>query len=102
MQIFFVFGYASVDYTADVRVSDANFKQVSEVYRKIRNTFRFLHGNISDFNPVNDRVAFEDLREVDQYMYMKLQEVIKTVRAAYERYDFASVYHAVNNFVRVN
>ncbi|WP_342600575.1 isoleucine--tRNA ligase [Psychrobacillus sp. FSL H8-0483] len=90
---------ASVDYTADVRVSDAIIKQVTEVYRKIRNTFRFLHGNISDFHPVNDRVEFKDLREVDQYMYMKLQEVIKTVRAAYERYDFASVYHAVNNFV---
>lgn len=90
---------ASVDYTADVRVSDAIFKQVTEVYRKIRNTFRFLHGNISDFHPVNDRVEFKDLREVDQYVYMKLQEVIKTVRAAYERYDFASVYHTVNNFV---
>ena len=90
---------ASVDYTADVRVSDAIFKQVSEVYRKIRNTFRFLHGNISDFHPVNNRVEFKDLREVDQYMYMKLQEVITTVRAAYDRYDFASVYHTVNNFV---
>ena len=44
---------ASVDYTADVRVSDSNFKQVAEVYRKIRNTFRFLHGNIIDFNPAN-------------------------------------------------
>lgn len=90
---------ASVDYTADVRVSDAIFKQVSEVYRKIRNTFRFLHGNISDFHPVNNRVEFKDLRQVDQYMYMKLQEVITTVRAAYDRYDFASVYHTVNNFV---
>ncbi|SDM52284.1 Isoleucyl-tRNA synthetase [Psychrobacillus sp. OK028] len=90
---------ASVDYTADVRVSDAIFKQVSEVYRKIRNTFRFLHGNISDFHPVNNRVEFKDLREVDQYMYMKLQEVITTVKAAYDRYDFASVYHTVNNFV---
>ncbi|MEK5215024.1 isoleucine--tRNA ligase [Psychrobacillus sp. FSL H8-0487] len=90
---------ASVDYTADVRVSDAIFKQVSEVYRKIRNTFRFLHGNISDFHPVNNRVEFKDLREVDQYMYMKLQEVISTVRAAYDRYDFASVYHTINNFV---
>ena len=90
---------ASVDYTADVRVSDAIIKQVTEVYRKIRNTFRFLHGNITDFHPVNDRVVFNELREVDQYMYMKLQEVVKTVRAAYERYDFASVYHVVNNFV---
>ncbi|HSO58259.1 MAG TPA: isoleucine--tRNA ligase, partial [Paenisporosarcina sp.] len=90
---------ASVDYTADVRVSDSNFKQVAEVYRKIRNTFRFLHGNVTDFNPQADRVAYEDLREVDQYMYMKLQELIDTVRKAYDKYDFASVYHAVNNFV---
>lgn len=90
---------ASVDYTADVRVSDSNFKQVAEVYRKIRNTFRFLHGNVTDFHPQTDRVAFEDLREVDQYMYMKLQELIDTVRKAYDKYDFASVYHAVNNFV---
>jgi isoleucyl-tRNA synthetase len=90
---------ASVDYTADVRVSDSNFKQVAEVYRKIRNTFRFLHGNVTDFNPQTDRVAFDDLREVDQYMFMKLQELIETVRKAYDKYDFASVYHAVNNFV---
>jgi isoleucyl-tRNA synthetase len=90
---------ASVDYTADVRVSDSNFKQVAEVYRKIRNTFRFLHGNVTDFDPQKDRVAFEDLREVDQYMFMKLQELIDTVRKAYDKYDFASVYHAVNNFV---
>ncbi len=90
---------ASVDYTADVRVSDSNFKQVAEVYRKIRNTFRFLHGNVTDFHPQTDRVSYEDLREVDQYMYMKLQELIDTVRKAYDRYDFASVYHAVNNFV---
>ncbi|GGG21115.1 isoleucine--tRNA ligase 1 [Lysinibacillus alkalisoli] len=92
---------ASVDYTADVRVSDALFKQVSEVYRKIRNTFRFLHGNVSDFNEATDRVAFEDLREMDQYMYMRLQDVLKAVHAAYERYDFAAVYHTVNNFVAV-
>ncbi|EPD52865.1 isoleucyl-tRNA synthetase 1 [Paenisporosarcina sp. HGH0030] len=90
---------ASVDYTADVRVTDSNFKQVAEVYRKIRNTFRFLHGNVSDFNPQTDRVAYEDLREVDQYMFMKLQDLIETVRKAYDKYDFPSVYHAVNNFV---
>lgn len=89
---------SSVDYTADVRVSDSNFKQVSEVYRKIRNTFRFIHGNTSDFNPNTDRIAFEDLRPVDQYVYVKLQELIKEVRAAYDRYEFAGVYHAVNNF----
>ncbi len=89
---------SSVDYTADVRVSDSNFKQVSEVYRKIRNTFRFIHGNTSDFNPNTDSVAFADLRPVDQYVYVKLQDLIKEVRQAYENYEFAGVYHAVNTF----
>lgn len=89
---------SSVDYTADVRVSDSNFKQVSEVYRKIRNTFRFLHGNTSDFNPATDRVAFDDLRPVDKYVYVKLQDLITDVRKAYDNYEFAGVYHAVNNF----
>ncbi|CAM5187391.1 Isoleucine--tRNA ligase OS=Ureibacillus acetophenoni OX=614649 GN=ileS PE=3 SV=1 [Ureibacillus acetophenoni] len=92
---------ASVDYTGDVRISMDMLKQISEVYRKIRNTLRFLHGNVSDFNPKTDRVAYEDLREMDQYMYMRLQDVLKQVRAAYDRYEFANVYHVVNNFVAV-
>ncbi|SER57794.1 isoleucine--tRNA ligase [Psychrobacillus sp. OK032] len=90
---------ASVDYTGDVRISMDMLKQVSEVYRKIRNTFRFLHGNVADFNPAKDRVAYENLREMDKYVFMRLQDVLKTARAAYDRYDFAAVYHAVNNFV---
>ncbi|AXH98638.1 isoleucine--tRNA ligase [Sporosarcina sp. PTS2304] len=89
---------SSVDYTADVRVSDSNFKQVSEVYRKIRNTLRFLHGNVADFDPATNRVSFEDMRPVDQYVYVKLQDLIEEVRQAYEAYEFATVYHAVNNF----
>ncbi|WP_071459375.1 isoleucine--tRNA ligase [Bacillus massilinigeriensis] len=89
---------ASVDYQADVRVSDAILKQVAEVYRKIRNTFRFLLGNLSDFTPEKDAVPFESLREVDQYMLVRLNNLIKQVREAYERYEFANVYHAVNNF----
>ncbi|KGR73822.1 isoleucine--tRNA ligase [Ureibacillus sinduriensis] len=92
---------ASVDYTGDVRISMDMLKQISEVYRKIRNTLRFLHGNVSDFNPKQDRVAYDDLREMDQYMYMRLQDVLKTVRSAYDRYEFASVYHTINNFVAV-
>lgn len=92
---------ASVDYTADVRISMDMLKQVSEVYRKIRNTFRFLHGNVSDFNPATDRVAYADLREMDRYMFMKLQEVLKATREAYDAFDFAAVYHVVNNFVAV-
>jgi isoleucyl-tRNA synthetase len=89
---------ASVDYQADVRVSDAILKQVAEVYRKIRNTFRFLLGNLSDFNPETDAISYEQLREVDQFMLVKLNKVIKSVRQAYENYDFATIYHTVNNF----
>lgn len=92
---------ASVDYTGDVRISMDMLKQVSESYRKVRNTLRFLHGNVSDFNPATDRVAYEDLREMDQYMYMRLQDVIKQVRTAYDRYEFSTVYTIVNNFVAV-
>jgi len=88
---------ASVDYQADVRVSDAILKQVAEVYRKIRNTFRFLLGNLADFTPA-DKVAYDDLREVDQFMLVKLNKLIKNVRNAYENYEFAGIYHAINNF----
>ncbi|WP_440706515.1 isoleucine--tRNA ligase [Heyndrickxia oleronia] len=89
---------ASVDYQADVRVSDAILKQVSEVYRKIRNTFRFLLGNLSDFDPATDKVKYEDLREVDQFMLVKLNNLIKQVRNAYEGYEYSTIYHNVNNF----
>lgn len=92
---------ASVDYTGDVRISMDMLKQVSETYRKVRNTLRFLHGNVTDFNETNDRVAYEELREMDQYMYMRLQDVVKTIREAYDRYDFSTVYTTVNNFVAI-
>ncbi|MGX4752257.1 isoleucine--tRNA ligase [Bacillus licheniformis] len=92
---------ASVDYQADVRVSDAILKQVAEVYRKIRNTFRFLHGNIADFDPAKDAIAVEDLREVDQYILVKLNSLIEKVKKAYEEYDFAVIYHAVHNFCAI-
>ncbi|MEH7122936.1 isoleucine--tRNA ligase [Bacillus sp. JJ1532] len=89
---------SSVDYQADVRVSDAILKQVTEVYRKIRNTFRFLLGNLADFDPNTNAVSFENLREVDQFMLVKLNKLVKTVREAYEHYEYAGIYHAVNNF----
>ena len=93
---------ASVDYQADVRVSDAILKQVAEVYRKIRNTFRFLLGNLADFNPENDAISYENLREVDQFMLVKLNELVKQVRNNYENYEYANIYHAVNNFCTID
>lgn len=92
---------SSVDYQADVRVSDEILKQVAEVYRKIRNTFRFLHGNLADFDPAKDRVARENLREVDQYILIKLNQLIDRVKTAYDNYEFASIYHSVHNFCAI-
>ncbi|SFC05583.1 Isoleucyl-tRNA synthetase [Bacillus sp. OV322] len=89
---------ASVDYQADVRVSDPILKQVAEVYRKIRNTFRFLLGNLDGFNPVSDKVDVQSLKEVDQYMLVKLNKLISSVKQGYENYEFANIYHLVNNF----
>jgi len=89
---------SSVDYQADVRVSDAILKQVSEVYRKIRNTFRFLLGNLADFNPEVDAIEYKKLREVDQFILVRLNNLIKEVRNSYEEYEFMNIYHAVNNF----
>ncbi|TDL35106.1 isoleucine--tRNA ligase [Jeotgalibacillus sp. S-D1] len=89
---------ASVDYQADVRVSDPILKQVAEVYRKIRNTLRFLLANLADFDPKNDAVAFDQLREVDQFLMVRLNQVIKTVKTSYEEYEFATIYHTINNF----
>ncbi|KIL44814.1 isoleucine--tRNA ligase [Jeotgalibacillus soli] len=89
---------ASVDYQADVRVSDAILKQVAEVYRKIRNTLRFLLGNLADFDPKKDKVTFDQLREVDQFMMVRLNQVISTVKKSYEEYEYATIYHTINNF----
>ncbi|MGE7760737.1 isoleucine--tRNA ligase [Peribacillus sp. NPDC097895] len=89
---------ASVDYQSDVRVSDPILKQVSEVYRKIRNTFRFLLGNLDGFNPDTDKVAVQELPEVDRYMLVKLNKLITQSKLGFENYEFATIYNMVNNF----
>ncbi|CDN37409.1 isoleucine--tRNA ligase [Bacillus thuringiensis] len=93
---------SSVDYQSDVRISDDILKQVAEVYRKIRNTFRFLLGNLDDFKPSENAVAVAELREVDRYMLVKLNDLITKVKEAYETYDFAAVYHAIHNFCTID
>src|SRR5699024_6623771 len=90
---------ASVDYQADVRISHEILKQVSETYRKIRNTFRFMLANISDFDPVTDRVPEEEMEEVDRYMLYRLQELIDDVHENYEKYEYSPIYHRIHNFV---
>ncbi|AOM83261.1 isoleucine--tRNA ligase [Salisediminibacterium beveridgei] len=92
---------ASVDYQADVRVSDAILKQVAEVYRKIRNTFRFMLGNLHDFEPSKHAVPYEELSELDQYMMLKLNDLVKSTEDAYDGYQFAAIYNKVQNFCTV-
>ncbi|OTN77262.1 isoleucine-tRNA ligase [Enterococcus sp. 8G7_MSG3316] len=94
---------SSVDYESDVRVSMDILNQVSEVYRKIRNTMRFLLANTTDFDPAKDTVAFEDLRSVDQYMMVRLHQTIKTIREeGYDKYNFLHIYRTVINFLTVD
>ncbi|HLQ73949.1 MAG TPA: isoleucine--tRNA ligase [Bacillota bacterium] len=92
---------SSVDYQADVRISDDILRQVSEGYRKIRNTFRFMLANVADFDPEVNRVKKEDLQEVDLYMLDRLQTILTDVRSAYDRYDFSAVYQKIHDFCAV-
>ncbi|MFD2306563.1 isoleucine--tRNA ligase [Enterococcus termitis] len=94
---------SSVDYEADVRVSMDILNQVSEVYRKIRNTMRFLLANTSDFEPKEHTVAYEELRSVDKYMVVRLNQVIEEIREkGYEKYNFMQIYRTVMNFLTVD
>ncbi len=97
---------ASSDYQADVRVSDNIFKQLSETYRKIRNTLRILMANLgtaeTDFNPNTDMVPVDELYEIDKWALSRMNNLIKTVRQAYEDYSFHVVYHEINNFCTVD
>ena len=96
---------ASSDYQVDVRVSDNIFKQLSEAYRKIRNTLRILMANLGspeeDFNPDTDMVPVEELYEIDKWALSRLNRLIRTVHEAYGSYSFHVVYHELTNFCTV-
>lgn len=93
---------ASADYRSDLANSPNIMKQVSEAYRKIRNTARFLLSNLYDFDPAKDRVAYADLQELDRWALHKLSRLIDRVLAAYRNYEFHVVYHAVHKFCVVD
>lgn len=93
---------ASVDYEFDVRISDKILKQISESYRKIRNTVRFMLSNVHDFNPETDTVAYSDLRNIDRYMLAKYRILAETVKEEYDHYRFAELYKRVINFITVD
>ena len=89
---------ASIEYRADMPLSKDILKQVSESYRKIRNTLRFLMANTSDFNP-KDALSYEELTNVDKYMHIKLQRFIKEIKNHYDNFDFGEVYRATNTYI---
>lgn len=96
---------ASLDYHADIRVSKDMLKQLSESYRKIRNTARFILGNLGDgkdFDPNTEMVDFADLREIDKWALARLDEVIDKITAAYEAMDYYLAYHALIGFCVVD
>ena len=93
---------SSADYQADVRLSKDIVKQLAEVYRKIRNTFRFLLGNLDNFNPNTDKVAYKELTELDRWALHRLEEVRQKVTNAYENYEFHILYHTIHNFCTVD
>ena len=92
---------ASSDYQVDVRVSDNIFKQLSEAYRKIRNTLRILMANLNDFDPDTDMVAPDALYEIDKWALSRLNRLVQAVHEAYDSYSFHTVYHELGNFCTV-
>ena len=94
---------ASVDYTQDVRISNDILKQVSETYRKIRNTFRFLLGNLfnGSFDNRTDLLSYDELEELDKYMVLKFEKVVAKVLDYYENYQFNSITTELINFFNV-
>jgi len=90
---------ASVDSSSDVRVSMENFVKISDSYKKLRNTLRYLLANTTDYDPKTDKVAYQNLESADKYMLIKYNKLVQTLRDDYEKYDFLNIYKRVMNFV---
>ncbi len=93
---------ASSEYRADIRVSQDILKQLSDAYRRIRNTARFILGNISDFNPSVDGIRYENLTDIDQWVLHNLFVLSENVRQAYNKFEFHTVYHRIYQFCSVD
>jgi isoleucyl-tRNA synthetase len=92
---------AAEDYKDDIKISNEILKRLADSYFRIRNTYRFLLGNLYDFDPEKDRVPYPELHEMDRWALHQLQKLISRVREAYERFEFHMVYHSVQNFCAV-
>ena len=92
----------SADYRTDMRMSQDSLKQLSEGYRKIRNTARYILSNINDFDPKKDMTAYGDMLEIDKWALLKLNDVIRKAINSYENYEFHTLYSAILNFCIVD
>jgi isoleucyl-tRNA synthetase len=93
---------SSVDYSSDVRIGNNIVKQLADIYRKIRNTARFLLGNLHDFDPIKDAVSYAELPQLDKYMLHRITEVFADITDAYDKYQFYRFFQAVQNFCVVD
>jgi isoleucyl-tRNA synthetase len=93
---------AAEDYRDDIRISEEILQRLSEAYRRIRNTCRFLLGNLSDFDPERDRVHLASMDSLDRWALHRLQQLVKRVAQAYESFEFHKIYHAIHNFCVVD
>ncbi len=93
---------ASVEYQADVKMSERVMTQLSEAYRKIRNTFRFALGNLNDFDPAKDALANDQLEEMDRWMLERTADLVKRCREWYAAYEFHRIYHAIHDYCVVD
>ncbi|HUO06332.1 MAG TPA: isoleucine--tRNA ligase [Candidatus Binataceae bacterium] len=94
--------YASLDYTSEIALGPTIYAAVSESYRKIRNTCRFMLGNLSDFDPVRDAVPFDRMLEFDRFILARTDKLNSDVRSAYEKFDFQAAYTAILSFMVID
>ncbi len=92
---------SSEDYRDDIKISDEISKQLSDAYRKIRNTIRYLLSNLGDFNPATDTIAFEDMEELDRWALSQYERMKRRVRGGYDSYEFHHVFHGLQHFCTV-
>lgn len=93
---------ASSDYHADIRISKDILKQLTESYRKIRNTARYILGNIYDFNPDTDSVKYDELLPIDRWAMAQLSKLEEVVVSAYDKFEFHNIFHSIHNFCVVD
>ncbi|NMA66850.1 MAG: isoleucine--tRNA ligase [Clostridiaceae bacterium] len=89
---------ASSDYKVDIRISNDILKQLSESYRKIRNTARFILGNINDFDPNTESVPYDGLEEIDKWALLRLNQLVEKIEKAFSEYEFHTMLHSIHNF----